>query len=104
MLVHLIILPTLLTGLRGRALRALGRMCFVGAGTCDTLERGVWAGATLRVACTGGTGVVPSGVGASTPAAAGCVGTTYSVLTVLMAAMTLGVAVEAKAVFNLECC
>ena len=75
-LMHLVILPTLLTGLRGRTLGALGRVCFVRAGTCDILKRGVWAGATLRVACRGGTGVVPSGVGASTPAAAGCVETT----------------------------
>ena len=74
-LVHLIILPTLLTGLRGRALGALGRVCFMGAGTCDTLKQGVWAWGTLRVACRGGTCVVPGGVNASTPAAAGCVGT-----------------------------
>ena len=47
----------------------------MGAGTCDTLKRGVWAWATLHVACRGGTDVIPSGVSASTPAAAGCVGT-----------------------------
>ena len=104
MLVHLIILPTLLAGLRGRTLGALGRVCFVRASTCDTLKRGVWTGATLRVACRGGTGVVPSGVGASTPAAARCVGTTLSVMAILVAAMALGVAVEAEVVFNLECC
>ena len=73
-LVHLVILPTLLTGLRGRTVEALGRMCFVRAGTCDTLKRGVWAGATLHIAGRGGTSVVPSGVGASAPAAVGCIG------------------------------
>ena len=75
MLMHLIVFPTLLTGLRGRTLGALGRVFFVRAGACDTLKRGVWVWATLRVACGGGTGVVPSGVSASTPAAAGCVKT-----------------------------
>ena len=74
MLAHLVILPTLLTGLRGRTLRALGRVCLMRAGACDTLKRGVWAGATLRVAGGGGTGMVPSRVGTGTPAAAGCVG------------------------------
>ena len=104
MLMHLIILPTLLTGLRGRTLGALGRMCFVRAGACDTLKRGVRAWSTLRVACVGGTGVVPSGVSASTPAAAGCVGAASSVMAVLVAAVALGVAVEAEVVFNLDCC
>ena len=75
MLVHLVILPTPLTGLRGRTLEALGRVCFMRAGTCDTLKRGVWARAALRVAGGGGTGMVPRGVGASTPATAGRVGT-----------------------------
>ena len=75
-LVHLIILPTLLTGLRGRTVGALGRVCFVGAGACDTLKRGVWAWTALRVAGGGGTSVVPGGVGTSTPAAARCVGAT----------------------------
>ena len=74
MLVHLVVLPTLLMGLRGRKLRALGRMCFVRAGACDTLKRGVWARVALRIAGGGGTGVVPCRVGASTPATAGCVG------------------------------
>ena len=73
-LVHLVILPTLLTGLRGRTLRALGRVCFMRAVACDTLKRGVWAGAALRVAGGGGTGMVPGGVGTSTPATAWRVG------------------------------
>ena len=76
MIAHLVILPTLLTGLRGRTLGALDRVCFVRAGAWDTLKRVVWAGATLRVAGGGGTGVVPSGVGTGTPAAARCVGAT----------------------------
>ena len=75
MLAHLIILPTLLTGLGGRTVGALGRMCFMRAGTCDTLKQGVWTGAALRSAGGGGTGVVPRRVGPSTPATAGCVGT-----------------------------
>ena len=74
MLVHLIILPTLLTGLRGRTVGALGRVCLVRAGACDTLKQGVWARATLRGACRGGASVVPAGMNASTPAAARCVG------------------------------
>ena len=74
-LVHLVVLPALLTGLRGRTLGALGRMCFMRAGACNTLKRGVWARAALRVAGGGGTGVVPCGVGTSTPATAGRVGT-----------------------------
>ena len=45
------------------------------AGACDTLKRGVWAGASLLIAWRGGTCVVPSGVNASTPAASRCVGT-----------------------------
>ena len=75
MLVHLFILPTPLTGLRGRTLEALGRVCFMRAGTCEILKRGVWARAALRVAGGGGTGMVPRGVGAGTPATAGRVGT-----------------------------
>ena len=75
MLVHLIILPTLLTGLRGRALEALGRVCFMRASTCDTLKGGVSAGVTLRLAGGGGTSVVPRRVAASTPAAVKHVGT-----------------------------
>ena len=62
-LVHLVILPTLLTGLRGRTVGALGRVCLMRAGTCQTLKRGMWAWSALRVAGGGGTGVVPSGVG-----------------------------------------
>ena len=49
-------------------------MCFVRASACDTLKRGVWATVALCVAGRGGTGVVPGGVVASIPAAAGCVG------------------------------
>ena len=75
MLVHLVILSTLLAGFRGRTPGALGRVCFVRAGACNTLKQGVWARATLRVACGGGTGVVSGRVVASTPATAGCVGT-----------------------------
>ena len=74
MLVHLVILPTPLTGLRGRTLGALGRVCYMRAGTCNTLKRGVWARATLRVAGVGRTSMVPRGVGTSTPATAGHVG------------------------------
>ena len=73
-LVHLVVLPTLLTGLRGRTIRALGRMCFVRAGACDTLKRGVWATVALRVAGGSGTGVVPRSVDTSILATAGCVG------------------------------
>ena len=75
MLVHLIILPTLLTGLRGRTLGALGRMCLMRAFACDTLKQGVWAWGNLRVAGRGRTGVVLHRVVASTPATAGHVGT-----------------------------
>ena len=75
MLVHLVILPTPLSGLRGRTLEALGRVCFMRAGTCDTLKRGVWARVALRVAGGGGTSMVPRGVGASTTVTAGRVGT-----------------------------
>ena len=84
MLAHLIILPTLLTGLRGRTLGALGRVRFMRAGACDTLKQGVWAGATLRVACRGGTCMVPGGGSASTPAAAGCVTVMTIVVTELI--------------------
>ena len=48
--------------------------------------------------------MVPRGVGTSTPATAGRVGTAYGVVAKLVAAMTLCVAVEPKMVFNLECC
>ena len=75
MLVHLVVLPTPLKGLRGRALGALGRVCFMRAGTRDTLKRGVWARAALRVAGGGRTCMVPGGVGTSTPVTAGRVGT-----------------------------
>ena len=74
MLVHLIILPTLLTGLRSGTVGALGRVCFVRAGTCDTLKRGVWAWTALRVEGRGGTSVIPGGVGTRTPVAAWCIG------------------------------
>ena len=103
-LAHLVILPTPLTGLRGRTLGALGRVCFMRAGTCDTFEQGVWARAALRVAGGGGTNMVPHGVGTSTPATAGRVGTAQAVVAKLVAALTLCVAVETKMVFNLECC
>ena len=103
-LVHLVILPTLLTGLRGRRLRALGRMCFMRAGTCDTLKQGVCGGAAFRLAGGGGTGMVPRGVGTSTPATAERVGAAYGVMAKLVTAMTLCVAVEPKMLFNFECC
>ena len=48
--------------------------------------------------------MVPGGVDTSTPVAARCVGIAEGVMAVLVAAMTLGVAVEAEMVFNLECC
>ena len=73
-LVHLVILPTLLTGLRGRALGALGRVCFMRAGAGDTLKGGVWARAALCVAGGGRTSVIPGAMGTSTPATAGCIG------------------------------
>ena len=60
--------------LRGWLVRALGRVFFVRAGKCDTLKRGVWAWAALRVAGGGGTGVIPGGVGTSTPVTAWCIG------------------------------
>ena len=91
MLVHLVILPTLLMGLRGRMLRAVGRVCLVRAGACDTLKRGVWARATLHVACRGGACVVPSGVSASTLVAVRCVGATEGMVAMLVTAMALGV-------------
>ena len=74
MRVHLIILPTLLMRLRSRTVKALCRVCLMRAGASDTLKRGVWARATLRVAGRGWTCVVPRRVHASTPVTAGRVG------------------------------
>ena len=61
-------------GAQGQDARGTGRVCLVRASTCDTLKRGMWTRAALRVEGRGGTEVVPRGMDPSTPATAGCVG------------------------------